>query len=622
MSPSISAVPSQFLKLLKSNAVPILLLLLLTGATYFEITTHSLLINWDDLPYITNNSAIREISVQNLKAVFSQSFAGNYAPVQFVSYMIDYAIWENNPFGYFFANIFYHYISGVLLYFLLLRAGCWKWGALFGTAIFLVHPVQVESVAWASQRKNLLAMIFFLSSFHGYISYRERVGNDRLYFYVWSLFAFCLSLLSKPITVIFPLMLMMYDHLILSLRGSIYTHKDKIPYFIAAAIIAVFTTYNADSSGRVEYPANAMIVLPLSMLPVLLRYFQLLMCPIPSLQSFMYFPSLRNEIDPIVILSLIVAVALLLLGHYLYKKNQPCMFWYSLFFLGLIPVSQIVPLVTMMNDRYMYFPMLGVAGIVAHLTGSIREKPGMEFWWKFILTILVSIVICLSALSYARGKVWRNSISLFSDAVAKYPDNAKALSHLAETYVMLDDLEMARIFYEKAANIGHLTLGARHNLAKIYLIAREYDKAYQEISWLLLAGDQNKTNPLLIGEYYYGVGLYTEAEQYLSSYLYENSNDSHALYLLGRVNYLTGNWGLAREFYDRALKEGSATPDLYYAVACLEFMEGYSDQSLNTLKKAFENGLKSRNMHEDEKCLTWIKNNPRFRQLILRAMGE
>jgi tetratricopeptide (TPR) repeat protein len=399
---------------------------------------------------------------------------------------------------------------------------------------------------------------------------------------------------------------MMYDHLILSLRGSIFTHKDKIPYIIAAAIIAVFTTYNADSSGRVEYPPNAMIVLPLTMLPVLLRYFQLLLCPMPSLQSFMYFPPLRNEIDSIVILSLFVAVALLVLGHYLYRKKQPCLFWYYLFFLALIPVSQIVPLVTMMNDRYMYFPMLGVAGIVAHSVGSVFEKPGMKFLWKFILSISVGIVICLSVLSYARGKVWRNSISLYSDVVAKYPDNAKALSYLAETYIMVDDLEMARLFYEKAANIGHLTVGARHNLAKIYL----------------LAGNKSKTALLLIGEYYYRIGSYPEAEQYLSSFLDENPNDSHALYLLGRVNYLTGNFGLAREFYARAVKDGSATPDLYYAVACLQLMEGNSDQSLDALTKAFENGLNSKNMHEDEKCLTWIKNNPSFRQLIWRALGE
>lgn len=326
---------------LTKNILPLLLLFAVTAISFHEVPSHSFLINWDDQAYITQNFAIRGFSLENLKTAFSEYYVGNYAPIQMISYMFDYTLWGNNPFGYFLANVLYHAISAVLLYFMLIRLGFWKWGAFLGAAIFLVHPVQVESVAWLSQRKNLLAMLFYLLSFHAYLSYREREGDiSRTWYYIWSLSAFTLALLAKSVAVIFPVMLILYDHLVPPVSRKLKGHTDKIPYVIAAVIIAVIAMISQDSNyggGRIEYPPNALIVLPLSMLPVLLRYLQLLICPLPSTQSIMYFPPLRHELDAMVILSLCVVAGLLAGGVYLYRNNRPSLFWYILFFSGYCP---------------------------------------------------------------------------------------------------------------------------------------------------------------------------------------------------------------------------------------------------------------------------------------------
>lgn len=191
--------------LLTGPVLPLLLLLALAVITYREIPSHSILINWDDQVYVTGNSAIRGFSLENLQTAFTTYYVGNYAPVQIVSYMLDYTLWGNSPSGYLWANIIYHSICGVLLYFLLLRMGAWKWGAALGTALFLVHPVQVESVAWLSQRKNLLAMLFYLLSFHGYLSYREKAGeaSGRIY-YLWSVVAFGLRCCQSRLRLFSP----------------------------------------------------------------------------------------------------------------------------------------------------------------------------------------------------------------------------------------------------------------------------------------------------------------------------------------------------------------------------------------------------------------------------------
>lgn len=620
-------ISSRLVDVIKANVLPLLMLLMATSVAYWEVTTHSILINWDDHVYITHNHAIRELSLQNLKTIFSEYYVGNYAPVQMLSYMVDYAVWGNNPVGYFLANITYHFISGVLLYFLLVRLGFWRWGAVFGTAIFLVHPAQVETVAWLSQRKNLLAMLLYLLAFHGYLSYRESDGNkSRMWrYYGWSVITFSLALLSKSVAVIFPLMLVMYDHLIPKARRSLAGHRDKIPYLIAAGIIGVIAIISQGGSyggGRVEYPPNALVVLPLTMLPVLLRYLRLVLWPDPAQQSIMYFPPLRSDIDLVVVMSLCIVIALLAVGVYLYRKNRPCLFWYVLFFLGLLPVSQLIPLATLMNDRYLYFPMLGVAGAVAHLSGYFRREAGVELRGRIALVISVIIVLALAVTSHLRGKVWRNSISLFSDAVTKYPDQTDTWSRLAEGYVSSGDLAIAQSYYEKAARFGPLDADARHNLAKIYLVAGEYDKAYQQIWWLLLRGDQSKINILLLGEYYYRIGSYPEAEQYLSSYLEEFPTDSHGLYLLGRVFFMAGNFAAARELYYHAAAEASNSPELYYGIACLESMEGHPDQSFAALATAVEKGLTSRHLREDERCLVGMRGDQRLAQMIRNVIGE
>lgn len=615
---------TQNLKRLRENAQPLLLLLLLAVATYWEVATHSILSNWDDHVYITHNAAVRGFSLENLKAAFSNYYVGNYAPVQIISYMLDYSLWGDNHLGWFLANISYHLLSAVLLYFLLLRFGCWQWGAFFGAALFLIHPLQVESVAWLSQRKNLLAMLFFLLSFHGYLSYLgSEDKQQRRWYYLLSLGAFVLALLAKSVAVIFPVMLVMYDRLAPSLRRNLLAQKDKLPFVAAAAVVAVIALISQEGSqggGRIDYPPNAFVTLPLTMLPVLVRYLNLLFWPLPSLQSVMYFPPLRSELDPIVSMSLGIVVVLLALAVYLYRRNRPLLFWYGLFFLGLLPVAQIVPLVTMMNDRYMYFPMLGAAGMIASLAGFLREKAQLRPWGKALLVAAAGAVMALSVLSYQRGKVWGNSITLFSDAVAKYPFQMTTWARLAEGYVAAGDLALAEHYYGKAAQFGSLDSDARHNLARIYLLDGEYDKAYQEI-WTIL-GDQGSVSMLLLGEYHYRTGSYSEAEEEITTYLDEFPTDANGWYLLGRVYFTTGKLAAAREFYSRAITEGGVSPDLFYSLACLESIQGGAEPAFAALQKAFASGLTSRNMHDDERCLAVLKADPRLRQLIREQLGE
>src|SRR6266702_2626618 len=158
---------------LKPHIIPLLALLAATFAVYWQTLGHEFLLTWDDQKYVTANEAVRGFTLAHLQTAFTTFYIGNYAPLQIISYMADYTLWGLRATGFIFTNILLHALNGLLYYFLVFRLGGRRLWAFLASFIFLLHPVQVESVAWIAQRKNVLAMLFFLISFLLYTAYRR-----------------------------------------------------------------------------------------------------------------------------------------------------------------------------------------------------------------------------------------------------------------------------------------------------------------------------------------------------------------------------------------------------------------------------------------------------------------
>lgn len=416
---------------------PLALLILLSAATYWEVLTHSFLTTWDDTFYITENPAVRAFTPGNIAAAFSTNYHGNYAPAQIISYMLDHAVWGMDPFGFLMTNVACHTASGLLLYGLLLRQGFRMPGAMLGAALFLVHPVQVESVAWLSQRKNLLAMLFFLLAFHAWLDYRETTGLTAWRWYIVSLAAFIVALLSKSVAAIFPVMLLLYDVLHpVPAKGGRF-QMDKIPLLVmvlAVAALTVLLQSTSSGGGRVDYPPDALVVLPMTMLTVLTMYMRILLWPAPDSLSAIYDPDFRTYFDADVTLGAVIALVLLLAGIWLRRRSAKAFFWYCLFFLGLVPVSQVVPLITIINDRYLYFPMLGIAGIVFWACGKMFLRLALPATRGIFVAALVGCVLLLATVSNIRGRVWKDTITLFADTLPKVGNRRQQWFMLADGF--------------------------------------------------------------------------------------------------------------------------------------------------------------------------------------------
>lgn len=600
-----------------------MILLVLTIVVYGQLVTHDFLATWDDPNYVTRNFAIRGFTLENLHKAFSTYYVGNYAPVQIISYMFDYSLWGLKPAGYFCSNILYHFGSGMLLFTLFLRMGLPLFGSLLGTAVFLIHPAQVESVAWISQRKNLLAMLFCLAAFHAWLYYRRAPEKSKIAWYVVSLFCFMLALMAKSVAVVFPLMLLWYDHFIHGIKGNpLSAHRDKIPFLlgaIAVGILAIVTQDPVNQGGRVSYPDNPFVVMPLTIVTILVRYLQIVFWPDPNHLSILYFPPQKEAVDSDVLVGFVAVALLVWIGRKLYLKDRKLFFWYSLFFIGLLPVSQIIPIVTLMNDRYLYFPMIGLAGLVS---SGYQWFIGLEYpkiLGRVLSILIIVFVVALSWASAVRTSVWKDTITLFRDATQKAPEERDPWSRLAEGYVATGDMKSARMYYEKSSKYGTLDDVAAFNLARIYLATRNLEMAAPLIRSL---GKKKYENIVLLeGEYKYRMGAYPEAEELLLKYLTDFPEDVHGLYILGQVYLMTGFTQQARGLYIKALAQGSVNPGIFFALACAEFRLGDVSGSLENLDKAFVNGMTADGFREGESCLSGMNRNPRYQQILQEHLG-
>jgi tetratricopeptide (TPR) repeat protein len=410
--------------------LPLLVLALVSLAVFCRALGHDFLINWDDRQYVLDNAVIRGFSLDHLKTAFTTFYIGNYAPLHLISYMFDYQLWGLKASGFILTNILLHTMNGMLFYHLLRRiAGERVW--IFAAAlIFLLHPLQVESVAWVSQRKNLLARTIFLMAIYLYREYRGDEQKRPALFYLLSLAAFILALLAKSVVVILPLVLILFDICLLNRRDLKGLFMDKVPFIAISAIfclVAVESQSMQFQGGRTSWHGGTPYATFLTMLPVLAYYLRMLAWP-ANLSAFYDIP-IRMAVDGQVAMAALLSLILMVTGVLLYWRRRLLFFWYALFFIGLIPVSQIVPIVTLMNDRYLYFPMLGAASFMGMVAFGDKVWSELSTSPKFLAlpVIFLLLTLSLAVASFQRVGVWRDSATLWGDAVRKAPN--LALTH-------------------------------------------------------------------------------------------------------------------------------------------------------------------------------------------------
>jgi tetratricopeptide (TPR) repeat protein len=620
--PRLTRMEKTLFEKIRPHLVPIIVLFGITFLVYAGSLGHDFLLNWDDRSYVVENEAIRGITWEHVKDAFTHFYIGNYAPLHIISYMLDYTLWGLRPGGFIFTNVLFHALNGILLYMLLFRVDRRKSVGFLAAFVFLFHPAQVESVAWISERKNLLAMFFFLVSFHFYLSYRTAEGPRSAYFYLSSVFAFVLALLSKPVAVILPLVLFLYDLCYLEKAGRKSWITNKIPFLLAsgaALFIALKSQMPEHEGGRMSYAIEGPLGVFYTMLTVLVRYFRIIFWPTDL--SALYMPPMKVRIDAAVAGSMLFAVLLAVIGYVLYRRRKKLFFWYALIFAGLLPVSQIVPLVTLMNDRYLYFPLLGAAALYGMVA---LPAPGQarDFRRRIIAIILTLLIIPLPWLSWQRTSVWRNDTSLWADATRKTPGSPLAWNGLGMSYVNAGRPDEAAAAFLRALSIDPDYKLALNNIGALYNSRGKISEARPFLLKVTGLFPDDVNGLVNLGINYSLSHDFQNAEQTFKRVLEVQPHFPPALALLGDAYLGMKKLDMAGKYYKEAIEMGGDTAYLEYRLADIEAQSAHPQRALEHLEAAFKMGYDDFANVMRDAALDPLRGRADFKVLLSKYFGK
>ncbi|MFN9720144.1 MAG: hypothetical protein ACK58L_15710 [Planctomycetota bacterium] len=396
-------------------------LLFVLGMISFWPSVHFDFVNWDDPIYVQNNPTIRSWSAENLKQISTEVIAKNYAPLTSLSFMLDYSFWGLNPCGYHATNVILHLVNGVLVYFLICQITGSCFVGFFTASLFLVHPVQVESVAWISSRKGLLCSMFMLGACIVRMRHDSSPKVDGRYSVLLAS-----ALLCKAHAVVLPAIMLCYDLLILREEPRRAIPRQVIPGLMSLALLVITMSAQNSMIGGVRTHMSFSLLRILAIdVTILWKYLGMLL--MPTSLCVMYDPPVSGIWKQVILGSIgMFSAALLMWKH---RRTRP---WWLMgcltILLLLFPMLNVFRITTLMNDRYLYLPCIVVFAsaltiLKELLDVSFESLDGMLAVLASGLRTSLASVFVLAAiiLTSHRLPVWADAESLWADASKKCP---------------------------------------------------------------------------------------------------------------------------------------------------------------------------------------------------------
>lgn len=429
-------------------------------------------VSWDDPKYVYENPGIWTLDLAFLKRAFTEVYFANWHPLTMISYAVDYALWGLNPLGYHLENNILHAVNTALVAVLSVRlitivrplSAPAVFAAGFVPALlFGIHPLHVESVAWVSERKDMLCALFFLASILFYLRYtQKRKGLC----YILSLVSFALAIMSKSMAVTLPAVLLLLDFYPLrrlsDAKGILKAVAEKIPFFAICAFAAVGAIYS-QTSAMASLESIPVDIRFISALRSYAFYLEKFFVPI-GLAPFYPFPAVFDPfgVDYLVTYAVLAGISVICLAAIRYRMFIVA--W--LFFLGtLVPVIGLVQVgMQAAADRYMYLPSLSLLvllGAGAALVIEKNSKPLLAFFLGFISVATVG----LSYATVTQTAIWKDSLTLWDYELEIYPDAYIPLMNRGAALVKMGEHERGMKDLDKAVSLAPGSRNALYNRA-------------------------------------------------------------------------------------------------------------------------------------------------------------
>jgi protein O-mannosyl-transferase len=445
----------------------IFLVTLFTALTLYPCLNNGF-INWDDDAYVYNNPNIHNLSYANIKTFFTSFYFSNYGPLTLLSYAVDYRVSQLKPRTYHTTNLVLHLLNCILVFWLIHLFSKNISIAFIVSLLFGIHPLHVESVAWISERKDVLYSFFFLSSL---ISYTKYLDKKKGAYWALSLFLFVLSCLSKSMAITLPFVLFLIDYLLHQKMGN-KTLLLKIPFILISVVFAIITLLTQYGS-QYSRPDNLFSFFGnfLRASYGLLFYLYKIILPV-HLSGFYPIPQNIAGTYPITLLvSPFIIVLLALLIIIKFRHNRIAVFGTVFFLITIMPVLQFLPVGwAIAADRYTYIPALGIFYIFGEFCFWLHTQKlfGRKYLKVAFVSFLALVFVILSVLSWQRCHVWKDSITFWNDVISKYPNAPLAYNNRGNAYSMNGDDKRAIEDYKTAVRLDPGYLAGLDNLFRTY----------------------------------------------------------------------------------------------------------------------------------------------------------
>lgn len=537
-------------------------LVMLTFLSFYPILDNEF-INWDDDRYVYENPDIQGLGNGNLEKIFTKSYVSNYQPVTMLSLVANYATGKLEPAHYLFTNLFLHIISTILVFFFAFRLSRRRVEVgLITAALFALHPMHVESVAWVSERKDVLYTMFFMGGLVTYLKYID--SQDRKY-YIITLALFALSVLSKPAAVVFPLVLLLIDFYE---KGKLNRKSilESIPFFASSLVMGIVTLRTQATTAIIDPEVTTFSQKVLSSFYGLGMYLVKMVAPV-NLSAFYPYPYLQDPVPvmyyagPIIVLALIALVAWL----WVKKGSKLAVFVAGFFLINIILVLQFLQVGgAVMADRYTYVPYIGLFfGLGMGLSYLIRKqiKP-----WAMVgsIAMILAIIGCAFG-TFQRGDKWQDSGTIWSDVIQKYPKLVPtAYLNRGKDFFMKEDIDSAIADWEVAIEINPNYLEAYSNLGLMYYSRQDFDRALELFNKALSINPQYAKSIKYRANCYVNKGQFQKAIPDYMAYNRLQPNDPYGHNGLGVCYQNSGNYQEAVKVFGEAIRRDPRNGFYYY----------------------------------------------------------
>lgn len=560
-----------------------LLLFLLTVASYNPVARNGF-VGFDDPSYITANHHVQDgLTWGTVKWAFRSTDAANWHPITWLSHALDYQIFGMRPGSHHYVTVLLHAITALLLFLFLQAATGFCWRSLIVAALFAVHPMNVESVAWAAERKSVLCMLFFMLMLMAYRRYAQHPDWER-YSLVALLFA--LALMSKPMAVTAPFLLLLLDYWPLERIGTTSLARlltEKLPLFAMSAASCIITMLAQRGGGAFHNKEFSLGSRLMNAAVAYVRYVEKAFWPTHLAAFYPYTGKLPAwQVASALVFLLLVSGSALLFR----QKKYLLMGW--LWFLGaLVPVIGLVQVGEQaMADRYAYLPFIGLFVAIVWGTSDLAHQKKLDSAYLGISAFLA--LAALSVLTYRQVRYWQNTEMLWTHTLAVTGPNYMAEDSLGAALMGDDKVVEARHHFQRAVTInphdsfGLLDLGVTDKLSgDIAGAAQNYEAAIRSTA------DRNLQATALanLGSLYRMTGDNARARSYYESALQLVPDYNLALTSLGLMAEKTGDLEPAIRYFQKAVD--SAPSDTEYLLLSQALSRaGRQDEAHEALSKA------------------------------------